>query len=478
MMVMMTCWFAAMLSGLFWAWRWTGVLTTLTVVTFLGTQAPMLAHWTGWVQLGALGLSPWLLAAQRIQHERLLKRLHADEAQQMTRLSEAARALGFLQASMQGMETQITEITDVYRVTKEASRALHVQELFATSLETVPRLLTAKGLRLIDLAEGTPRVLRAIRVADGRMVPASAPSAVRQPGAIPPGVRSPAEDGEQGGVPHSELFSSGGADANQGHQLLDVERAIIERALSSNQAASAAAQECSCSVPEGLSRLSWVPLWGEQKPIGILVAEELPEQELKTLSVIANQLSLQLSRVHLYEAVEALAVTDALTGLFVRNYFLTHAQEELARSARHGLACTVFMADLDGFKQKNDTFGHLVGDVVLREVARLLQRNLREVDLIARFGGEEFILLLIETPVEQAMPIAERLKQLVELHPIHAYDERLTQTITIGAAGFPEDAQTLEDLIERADQALYAGKRAGRNRVIRWSNEQSTVHSP
>jgi len=439
MLPVMICWVAAMLSGLFWAWRWTGVLTALTVAAFLGTQAPMLAHWMGWLQLGALGLTPWLPAAQRIQHERLLKRLHADEARQMAQLSEAARALGSLQASMQGMETQITEITDVYRVTKDASRAVHVPELFSASLDTIPRLVSAKGLRLIDLAEERPRVLRAVRAPDGRMIP---------------------------------------VDTGQGDPLVEMERAIIERARASAQAASAAAGEFSCPVPDGVSRVSWVPLWSEQKPIGVLVAEELPEQELKTLSVIANQLALQLSRVHLYEAVEALAVTDALTGLFVRNYFLAHAQEELARSARHGLACTVFMADLDGFKQQNDTFGHLVGDVVLREVAQLLQQNLREVDLMARFGGEEFILLLIETPIEHAMPIAERLRQLVELHQIHAYDERLTQTITIGAAGFPGDAQTLDGLIERADQALYAGKRAGRNRVVQWSPEQSIVHSP
>jgi diguanylate cyclase (GGDEF)-like protein len=88
------------------------------------------------------------------------------------------------------------------------------------------------------------------------------------------------------------------------------------------------------------------------------------------------------------------------------------------------------------------------------------------VDLIARYGGEEFILLLIETDAEHALPIAQRLRQLVELHPIRAYDELLAQTISIGMATFPQDGQTLEALIERADQALYAAKHAGRNRVV------------
>ena len=139
------------------------------------------------------------------------------------------------------------------------------------------------------------------------------------------------------------------------------------------------------------------------------------------------------------------------------------------RSQRQGLSCTVLMVDLDLFKQKNDNYGHLVGDVVLKEVSHTLQRNLREVDLIGRLGGEEFFLLLIETQVDQALPIAQRLRQLVEIHPVRAYDELLTQTISIGLAGFPEHGKTLEVLIEHADQALYAAKRLGRNRVVTWS---------
>jgi diguanylate cyclase (GGDEF)-like protein len=196
---------------------------------------------------------------------------------------------------------------------------------------------------------------------------------------------------------------------------------------------------------------------------------------LDTLSIVAHQLSLQLARVHFYEAVESLAITDTLTGLFVRRYFLELATEELLRSTRHCLPCTVIMVDLDFFKTKNDTYGHLVGDVVLREVSQLLRKNLREVDLIARYGGEEFILLLIETDPEQALPVAERLRQLVEVHPIRAYDETLTQTVSLGLACFPEDGPELQTLIEHADEALYAAKRAGRNRVLRWAKTPTPV---
>lgn len=255
-----------------------------------------------------------------------------------------------------------------------------------------------------------------------------------------------------------------------GRELVEMERTIVTRVLSSGRPSSATAGELSCAMPD-ITRVSWAPLWREQQPVGALVADELPEEQLATLSIVANQLSLQLSRVSLYQQVEALAVTDALTGVSVRGHFMGRAREEVARSARHGLSCTVVMTDLDFFKQKNDTFGHLVGDVVLRDVARLLQQNLREIDMIARYGGEEFTLLLIETDLEQAVPVAERLRQLVEVHPIRAYDELLTQTISIGLAAFPAHAKTLEALIERADQALYAAKRAGRNQVVCWSGQ-------
>lgn len=424
MLVVMACWILAMVSGLRWARVWTGILTAATLIAFIWAEAGTLTAWTGWVQMAALGMTPWLLAAQQAREARTLKALHAKEAQKMASLSEAARSLLSFQRSAQELEAQITEITDVYHVTKETSRALHLSELFSSSLEIAPRLLTLQGLRLIDLSESTPHILRATRATDGRML------------------------------------------AKNANHVLDMEQAIITRTLASGQTMSASTQELGCAaLPEGPSRVAWSPLWREQRPIGVLVADELPEPQLKTLASVANQLSLQLSRIHLYEQVEALAVTDALTGLFVRHYFLGRAREELARSKRHGFSCTLLMTDLDHFKQKNDTYGHLAGDVVLRDVARLLKRNLREVDLIARFGGEEFILLLIETDLEHALPIAQRLRQLVEMHPIRAYDELLTQTVSIGLATFPKDAQTLEALIERADQALYHAKRTGRNRV-------------
>jgi len=435
------CWMLVMASGLLWDRRYTQVLLLVLAVVAVATRTVTLTEWTGLARLLILGLSPWLLVSYREAAERLKDELHAQEAQQTTKLQDATRFSEEIQKANQDAEAHIAAITDLYRVTKETVRALHVKELFDASLTIAPRLLSAGGLRLMDWSGDKPQLLRARRRMDGRMTVV----------------------GE--GDAHS---------AGEPAKLLEVEEAIMRQVVSLGQPASAAVRELASVAPTGISRMAWAPLWREQKAVGALVADELPEQQLKTLSIVANQLSLQLSRIQLFQQVEALAVTDALTGLFVRNYFMERARDEIARCQRLNMPSTVLMIDLDRFKEKNDTYGHLVGDVVLRDVARLLQRNLREIDLIARYGGEEFILLLTESSAEQAEPIAQRLKQLVEAHPIRAYDELLTQTISMGMASFPNDGRTLDELVEHADQALYAAKRSGRNQVVRWIPTSST----
>ena len=423
MMPVMICWVLAMGAGLAWSRAWTGLLTGVTALIFLLTQGVLLAGWVGWVQLGILVATPALLAAQQRSDQLVVKGLHAEEAKRRSLLSQAARSLMSLQGSIQEIEAQIGAITDVYHVTKETAGTLHLRELFDSTLRLAPRLLNARGLRLIDLSETDPKVLRASRATDGRLV------------------------------------------TEEGDGVQAAEAAVMKQTLASGQPGRATAQEFRDALPAGISHLSWAPLWREQRPVGVLVAEELPEAQQDMLSIIANQLSLQLSRIHLYQQVERLAVTDALTGLFVRRHFMERSREELVRSKRHGLACAVLMTDLDRFKQKNDTYGHLVGDVILKDVATLLKRNLREIDLIARYGGEEFIILLIETNAEQALVIAQRFRQLVEVHPVRAYDELLNQTISIGISAFPQHGETLEALIEQADRALYAAKNGGRNAV-------------
>ncbi len=169
MLLVISCWVLAMISALSWERRYTAACVTATLLSFLLVQGLSLATWTGWVQVAALGVTPWLLAAQRTRDETQRGQLHASETDQLARLGEAARSLLSLQTSNQQMEAQITDISDLYHVTKATVRTLHLPELFEASLDIAPRLIDAKTLRLIDLSESTPHVLRASRAGVGRV---------------------------------------------------------------------------------------------------------------------------------------------------------------------------------------------------------------------------------------------------------------------------------------------------------------------
>lgn len=186
-------------------------------------------------------------------------------------------------------------------------------------------------------------------------------------------------------------------------------------------------------------------------------------------AIAAEQLALGLQRLSLYRTVQESATHDGLTGLLVRRYFFQRLEDELGRAARRSAPVSFLMVDLDRFKTVNDTYGHLVGDVVLREVAQQIQRSVREMDLVGRYGGEEFEVVLPEADLELGLQIAERIRLAVEAAVIRAYDEEVRITVSIGVAVFPNDAGTPSDLIERADEALYRAKKSGRNQISAWS---------
>jgi len=171
-------------------------------------------------------------------------------------------------------------------------------------------------------------------------------------------------------------------------------------------------------------------------------------------------------RGRLEESVE-LAVTDPLTGLHNRRYMETHLKALAEQSVAGGRPLTVVLADIDNFKAVNDTFGHDAGDRVLREFAGRLRRNTRSIDLACRMGGEEFVIIMPDTGLEGACQVAERLRECIAAEPFRAnVDAQLTVTASVGVATLYGDQQSLEDLLKRADQALYVAKRGGRNRVV------------
>jgi diguanylate cyclase (GGDEF)-like protein/PAS domain S-box-containing protein len=160
-----------------------------------------------------------------------------------------------------------------------------------------------------------------------------------------------------------------------------------------------------------------------------------------------------------------MANTDGLTEIYNRRYFLELARLELERSIRYHHDLSILLMDLDHFKTFNDRYGHLTGDQVLLFFARVCQEQLRLNDIFARFGGEEFILLLPETGLQAACQVAERLRLAVQNTPFQAPGRCETVHVSLGVAVLQDGSDTLEKMIQRADQALYRAKEAGRNRV-------------
>nr|WP_207747554.1 PleD family two-component system response regulator [Pelagibacterium limicola] len=162
-----------------------------------------------------------------------------------------------------------------------------------------------------------------------------------------------------------------------------------------------------------------------------------------------------------------MAVIDELTGLYNRRYFERHLSISLTKAKEQDREMAVMLLDIDYFKSVNDTYGHDVGDVVLKEFALRLQRNIRGVDLACRFGGEEFVVLMPDTDTRQALHVAERVRLAMAQYGFKVGIEKpLDITVSVGLAFNEFETDTPESLIKRADLALYAAKRAGRNRVV------------
>jgi diguanylate cyclase (GGDEF)-like protein len=170
--------------------------------------------------------------------------------------------------------------------------------------------------------------------------------------------------------------------------------------------------------------------------------------------------------------LERLIFVDPLTGVHTRGYFDEEFRREIERSNRTGASLALLMIDLDEFKKVNDTYRHAAGDTALRSIAQLLKTHVRQIDIVTRYGGEEFAVLLPGASVEEATRAAERLRATSESTPV-AIDETLSLqvTLSVGVALYPDHAKTREELLAHGDEALYEAKDLGRNRVVVWSPE-------
>lgn len=224
-------------------------------------------------------------------------------------------------------------------------------------------------------------------------------------------------------------------------------------------------------IKRTLASLAIVPMRGAEGVIGALVLESDPpahiaEEDAKNLRLLGLLGTAALETLWEIEEINRRARTDALTGLANRQQFEERLTRIVMETNRFGGSCALVVVDIDRFKHVNDTYGHQVGDEVLKEVSRVLQSTVRTVDLCARYGGEEMALLLPQTDLAGASLLAERLRTAVGDHPIRVNGHEIPITISLGVAAYPDGAANRDELFAAADRALYGAKRAGRNKVI------------
>ena len=176
------------------------------------------------------------------------------------------------------------------------------------------------------------------------------------------------------------------------------------------------------------------------------------------------------------DGLKKLSITDGLSGLYNYRYLIHSIESELRRAARYNHMLALLLMDIDYFKNLNDTYGHLCGDYVIKTVGRLLKSNVRATDFVARYGGDELAVMLIEANAKSALEIAEKVKKEIGSHIFQWQTKQLSVSVSIGLAMAPAPGiQGVSHLVEAADRALYQAKRAGRNSVVVFGQEQSAM---
>jgi len=222
-----------------------------------------------------------------------------------------------------------------------------------------------------------------------------------------------------------------------------------------------------------------VPLFNHQHVLGVLLiyqAKELEEDTIDFLDVLSSQATTAFINVSNYTKIQAKALdlgekahTDPMTKMFNRLYMAERCPEEMSHCKRNGHPLSLVMFDVDHFKKFNDQYGHLFGDIVLKEVSKLAKKSIRQHDIPIRYGGEEFIIVLPDSSVDMSMIAAERLRAGVEGYEFIDPEKKIKAkvTISIGVAEWDRKSE-LNVLIDQADRALYQAKEGGRNRVVRY----------
>ncbi len=233
------------------------------------------------------------------------------------------------------------------------------------------------------------------------------------------------------------------------------------------------------AVREGIKSLICMPLMLHKKIVGILylddfVPRQFDRERLELLSILASFAAMAIDNARVHNRTRLMAITDSLTGLHNRRYLQQILGQEQNRARRYKKTFSMLMMDVDDFKLFNDRYGHINGDRVLEMVGKIMVRTLRSMDYAFRYGGEEFIALLPETRLDNALLVAERLRAAIEKETVVMFDGSFSSgiTVSIGVASYPRDADNQDELLNCIDSLLYKAKETGKNKIYSRSAEK------
>lgn len=213
------------------------------------------------------------------------------------------------------------------------------------------------------------------------------------------------------------------------------------------------------------------PLISKNSLFGIIISindssrRRFNDDDIHLLTIMANQAAIAFENFLLYKKLEVESITDGLTGVYNYRFLIRTVRLEMKRALRFGSLFSFMMLDVDNLKEYNDRNGHLSGSRALKDIAGILSRNCREIDLVSKYGGDEFALVLPQTGRTGAISLGQRILHSVKEFPFDGYAPGLL-TCSIGVSVFPEDARDVDELIERADAALYKAKAMGKNSIM------------
>ncbi len=389
---------------------------------------------TNWIVPEALALLSlfWVPTLVKQKHEELREKFRERSEIGKEEFDSFQQTAETLRKENLKIEKQLRQIEHLYDVIKEAGSTLNVQEMIELAREFTERMF--------DL----PHFIIAVLSDDGKKYEVRIASGCDE-----------------------SFFRDFGLDLES-----DGLAALLTREKKPVFVASLEGQERFAPLKNMTIRsFILLPFLVQDRVIGFLCSFSqreniIDEEKFSNFQVFCNQISIGLQKSLLYEKVQKLSITDGLTKLYSHRYFKQRLEEELVLAGRYSSQLSLLILDIDHFKHYNDSYGHVAGDHVLMEVAKILREKTDGTQVAARYGGEEMVLIAPETTKEQGIELAEKIRAGVEAYQFSVGRETTQVTVSIGVATFPQDAQTNLDLINKADQTLYAAKARGRNRVV------------